>query len=57
MKNFFLYTDEEVKENEKNGMYTYENGVNKGMWIGMSLGILIGLLLFEMSDLIVRQFF
>jgi tetrahydromethanopterin S-methyltransferase subunit G len=57
MKNFFLYTDEEVEENEKNGMYTYENGVDKGMWYGMSLGILICLLLFKVIDFIVTQFF
>jgi len=41
LKKFFFYSEEQVKERELQGKYSYENGVKFGFQLGVILTILI----------------
>lgn len=50
IRKYFFYSDEEVKQREEEGMYTYEDGIIHGLPLGMLLSyVLIHLISFLMS--------
>lgn len=47
-KKFFFYTDEQVKEKELHGEYSYENG----FYFGFSLGVMFTIVIVQIIELI-----
>ena len=52
LKKFFFYSEEQVKERELQGKYSYENGVKFGVKFGFQLGVILTILISKIFNII-----